>query len=244
MQQVAILDVMPNTRSKRPESAQAGREIAARRTFLGKSRGQIVLETNGVIYEKLLARLETGEKTVGSLKLTEYNALLGSLEWTPSDFTENTGVAMPAAQPVPGNTPFHGSVRVPIYGSVSAGLSNAEINVTPTDFLSLDPSLPGLKGRNLSALGVLNVNGDSMISPVAADGIPEGSMVLVEWGAVPRPDDLVVAWLADYETAVLKQYGEGGEVILRSFNPRGPVFRMGETAVDVRGVVRLIMRRP
>lgn len=197
-----------------------------------------------MIYEKLLARIETGEKSISSLRLTEYNALLRALEWSPADFTEATGVAMPEAEPVPGALPFAPSVQIPIYGSVSAGLSLAEINDVPTDFLSLDPSLPGLKGRPVSALGILTVNGDSMISPVAAQGIPEGSMVLVEWGAAPRHDDLVVAWLPEYETAVLKQYGEGGEVILRSFNPRGPVFRFGSTEADVRGVVRLIMRRP
>lgn len=244
MRNAATLDDMPKARSTRTESSHAGRAIAARRAFLDKSRAQIVVETNGVIYEKLLARIETGEKSISSLRLTEYNALLEALEWSPSVFTESTGVEMPAADPIPGSVPFDASVRIPIYGSVSAGLSQAEIDDAPTDFLSLDPSLPGIKGRPVSALGVLTVNGESMISPVAAQGIPEGSMVLVEWGAVPRNDDLVVAWLSEHETAVLKQYGEGGEVILRSFNPRGPVFRLGSTLADVRGVVRLIMRRP
>lgn len=244
MPYTATLDSMTPTRTTRTESRQAGREIAARRAFLDKSRAQIVVETNGVIYEKLLARIETGEKSVSSLKLTEYTALLGALEWTPTDFTEATGVEMPAANPVPGNVPFHASVQIPIYGSVSAGLSLAEIDEIPSNFLSLDPSLPGLKGRPLSSMGVLTVNGDSMVSPIAAKGIPEGSMVLVEWGAMPRDNDLVVAWLGEHGTAVLKQFSEGGEVILRSFNPKGPVFRLGSTDVDLRGVVRLIMRRP
>jgi SOS-response transcriptional repressor LexA len=235
---------MPKTRSKGTESGQAGRAIAARRAFLNLSRPDIEQRTNGVIYEKLLARLETGKKSISSLRLTEYAALLGALEWTPADFTESTGVDMPTSQPVPGNRPYNASLLVPIFGSVSAGLVKAEINDVPSEFLSLDPSLPGIRGRNVSSLGILTVNGDSMASPVAADSVPEGSMVLVEWGAIPQARDLVVAWLGEHDTAVLKQYSEGAEVILRSFNPQGPLFRAGATDIDVRGVIRLILRKP
>ncbi len=112
------------------------------------------------------------------------------------------------------------------------------------DFMPIDPSLPGIKGRPKSRLAWLWVNGDSMLSPSASESIPPGSMVVFEWGAAPEHRDIVIAWIEQLEIAVIKQFNEGNEVVLSSYNPSGPVFRAGSYDMDIRGVVRLILRKP
>ena len=96
----------------------------------------------------------------------------------------------------------------------------------------------------MSRLVVLTVNGDSMVSPNAALSVPHGSMVIVERGAMPTDGELVVAWIDELELSVLKRYDEGDDVVLKSLNPRGPVFRAGEHKIDIRGVVRFYIGRP
>ena len=74
------------------------REIAARRTQLGKSGTDIDDETQSVIYPKLLSRLETGIKDPTSLTVMQLDALLESLQWTPREFYEATGVEVPGSR--------------------------------------------------------------------------------------------------------------------------------------------------
>lgn len=239
LQPAPIVVPMARTQTEHPD---AGARIRAQRAFVGKSRPDIERETEGLIYRDLQKRVEDGTKKVRTIHLRHLTAWIDALEWTVQQFEDATGVELPESGAVPGNSPFNGSIQVPMYGSVAAGILGVDMNDTPDTFMMLDPSLPGLKGRNPKRLGVLKVTGDSMVSPDAALTVPEGSMVLVEWGAAPRAGDLVVAWLPDHETAVLKQYQEGRDIVLRSLNPSGPAFRSSDEP-DVRGVVRLVMRR-
>ena len=57
-----------------------GRALAARRAFLGMSQLDIEAKTNGIIYQRLLSRIERGVKGLMTLKLGEYTALLDALE--------------------------------------------------------------------------------------------------------------------------------------------------------------------
>lgn len=228
--------------SSHTERPDAGARIRAQRAFIGKSRPDIEKETGGLIYRDLQKRVEDGQKKVRTIHLRHLKAWIDALNWTPAQFEEATGVGLPETH-VPGSSPFDGRMQVPLYGDVAAGIMGVEMDEKPETFIALDPTLPGLKGRKPSRLGVLKVNGNSMVSPNAAQTVPEGSLVLVEWGATPSHGDLVVAWLPEHETAVLKQFQEGRDIVLRSLNPSGPAFRASEEP-DVRGVVRLVMRRP
>ena len=74
-----------------------GRKIAARRAELKKSLMDIENETEGVIYSKLLYRIENAKKPLETLNVRQLNALLKALEWTPQEFAEATGVEVPGA---------------------------------------------------------------------------------------------------------------------------------------------------
>jgi len=80
-----------------------GRKIAARRAELNKSLMDIENETNGVIYSKLLYRVENAKKPLETLNVKQLNALLKALEWTPREFAEATGVEVPGADLGTGN---------------------------------------------------------------------------------------------------------------------------------------------
>lgn len=237
---------LDNMTRQRPKGTHAGRTVAARRNYLGKSQPNIESETNGVIYVKLLSRIETGKQSLGSLSSHKLGFLIRALEWTNQEFTEATGVSVGYdPKPIPTAEPYVPSVQVPIYDSVSAGLSAATGGDSQVkDYLGLDTRLPNLRGRNHDRLVVMPVNGDSMVSPKAHESIPEGSLVVVEVGAIPQHSDVVVAWIEDENLAVLKRYEEGSDVVLTSYNPNGPVFRFGEKQAEIRGVVRLVMRKP
>lgn len=225
------------------EHADAGDRIRARRSYLNKSRPDIERETNGLLYTDLQKRVENGDKKVRTIYAGHLKAYMAALDWTPADLERETGISILEEEETPGSEPWTGGIAVGYYGTVSAGLGAVEGMNTPEQMVNLDPILPGISGRASRRLGLLRVNGDSMVSPKAAESIPKGSMVLVEWGAAPIADDVVVAWLADYETAVLKEFKESSDVVLRSYNPHGPVFRASDD-IDIRGVVRLIFRKP
>ena len=75
-----------------------GRVIESRRAFLGKKSAMVVEnETGGVIYQKLLYRIEGGNKDPLTLDLTQFSALLKALEWTPEEFARETKLALPKA---------------------------------------------------------------------------------------------------------------------------------------------------
>ena len=120
----------------------------------------------------------------------------------------------------------------------------AEMEADFPDHLYLDPSLPGLRNRRESDLVALRVNGDSMVSERAGMTIRPGSHVIVEMGAIPSSGDIVAAWLPQRDLAVIKEYKEGPDSVLRSLNPAGPVFRLGIEPIEIRGVVRAVIAYP
>lgn len=224
-----------------PEYARA---IAARRAYLGKSGMDIENEHPGVLYQKLISHIETGKKTPGEISVNQWNALLQSLDWSPREFLENTGFDVPHDVMLPTSFEYENSLYLPVLGPVSAGLQTISQGGNVSDFMPIDPSLPGIKGRPKLRLAWLWVNGDSMLSPEASKSIPDGSMVVFEWGAVAENKDIVIAWIEELETAVIKQFSEGSDIILSSYNSNGPVFRASQYHMDIRGIVRLILRKP
>lgn len=67
-----------------------GRKIAGRRAELDKSLTDIENETDSVIYQQLLYRIENGRKDPMTMTITQFNALLTALQWTPGQFAEAT----------------------------------------------------------------------------------------------------------------------------------------------------------
>lgn len=75
-----------------------GRVIESRRAFLGKkSAMNVEQETKGAIYQKLLYRIEGGDKNPLTLDLNQFSALLKALEWTPEQFARETKLELPRA---------------------------------------------------------------------------------------------------------------------------------------------------
>lgn len=222
-----------------------GNAIAARRKWLGLTAEELVERTGGSINLKLLSQLENNHYDPGDLRLSKYKALLDALQWTPAEFEEATGVPPLISDPLPGAEEYNPTLRIPVVGTVSAGLAAIEEIVEADTFLHVDPrAAPPLANRSPGKLVALIVNGDSMVSDNAARMVPHGSQVVVELGATPEHGDLVVAWLPNRETLVVKHYQEDRSVVLRSYNPRGPIFRLGEEPIEVRGVVRMVQIFP
>jgi len=143
------------------------------------------------------------------------------------------------------------SIRLPLYGSVAAGLRGFEEREEPEQWVRFDSSeLP--KGVvNPDALFLLTVNGDSMYEEGLPRPIPYGSRVVVEYGAMPIDRDLVIAWITHKghgEFAAVKQYREGPqeseEKLLRSYKRGGPTFWASEAKVHIVGVVRRVTFDP
>ena len=231
-------------REKGRSDNRAARALRARRSYLGKTQEEMVDASGGELNQRLISELETGKRSVQTLTLPKLRALIDGLEWTGEEFSRETGVEVPTAAPIPGSVEYEPTLAIPRYGSVSAGIragGEPDPNEKP---YNIDPRLPWLRGRDLSQLVVLTVNGDSMVSPKAALSVPHGSLVVVERGGMPADGELVVAWIDELELSVLKRYDEGDDVVLKSLNPRGPVFRAGEHKIDIRGVVRFYIGRP
>lgn len=240
-----MLGGMAASAPKRPviPPVSPGAAIAARRTYLGLSQQDVVTMSRGIINLKLLSKLENDHVNPSTLRLAKYQTLLEVLRWTPAEFEEATGVT-PAVSDLPGAAPYRPTVEIPLVGTVSAGLRDVEEMVEYSESIPLDPQSKVLRHAREEDLVAVLVNGDSMMSDAAARAIAPGSHIIVEVGAAPRDGNLVVAWLPQRDIAVVKQYREGSDTILRSFNPGGPVFRLGEEPIEIRGVVRMIQSYP
>lgn len=237
MLHAATLNNMTTNRTPRPTP---GRRIAARRKLLNLSGPDVERITNGVIYQKLLSRLETGRKAVSSLTLTEVDALIRALQWTYDEFAKETGVANFAPQPVPGSS-AHEAVHVPHWGAVSAGVHAQHEGGTVTHTTPIHATRLGFKPSDLENVGTLTVEGQVMLTPRAASSVEAGSVLVVEWGAFPFGDDLVVGWVPEFDMAALKRNDEARDARLsdgdRSISLESVVF-------EPRGVVRWVMRKP
>ena len=85
---------------------------------------------------------------------------------------------------------------------------------------------------------LLKVAGQSMID----DHITDGDLVLIQKRAVPRDGEMVVA-VVDEEATLKRFYSEGGEIRLQPANPEMEALRFPAERVEVRGVVRGVIRR-
>ena len=167
MNALATLYGMTQERKPRIET-RVTRALRARRGYLKKTQELMADQSDGLLNTRLLSELENGVRRIDTLTLPKLRALLKALDWSGEDLYQETGVEVPMAAPIPGSLDYLATYDVPRFGSVGAGLSDdGEPDPNQRPF-PLDPKLPWLRGRDLSRMVVMTVNGDSMVSPKAA----------------------------------------------------------------------------
>lgn len=253
---VSMTPSAPRRHIARP--ASPGKAIAARRNWLGLDQPGLLDRVGTYINEdgeerwiiplKRLSNIENGHKTVADdLTVFQWYRLLIALEWSPEEAEIELGAPIVSTDPFMAQTrPFAPSWDIPIVGAVQAGDAAVDqvFEGDDVEYLSIDRNLKPFKGANQKMLRAMLVNGDSMVSDYASRLVMPGSHIIVEVGAQPVDGNLVVAWLPMRSIAVLKQYKESGETILRSYKPGGPVFRLATEPFEIRGVVRMIQLYP
>ena len=135
-------------KTQRRDKPFYGRVIESRRAFLGnKSAMNVENETKGVIYQKLLYRIEGGDKDPLTLDLTQFSALLKALEWTPEEFARETELALPEAlRPVAEATVREVPSRVrvvPTYHLVVPRQGEGTAMRGEDEYIPLEKDLPG-----------------------------------------------------------------------------------------------------
>lgn len=244
-----------------------GSAIAERRETLGMPHGvDLARETERLEQEhpdlfmrssqSTISRIEndrTGDAIEG-LHGKRARTISYALKWTSAEFERHVGVPI---GPVPlieeiRETDFHSflekyadtanlSIRIPVLGSVAAG----DLKGDPDEATEYRRYSPDELPRDITdprKLRLLRVNGNSMFEENLPRPVPDGSMILVELDAAPTDGQLVIAFIPELGTLVLKQYREEPEaVLLRSYRVGGPAFWSTDyPGMSIRGVVRRV----
>ena len=122
---------------------------------------------------------------------------------------------------------------LPLLGVVAAGAPIEPIEVA--ERIAVPRELAGRAERSF----VLQVRGDSMID----EQIRDGDFVVVEQRAEPRDGDTVVAVIRGEEATLKKLQRRGSRVRLVPANARMKPIEVPASEVEVRGVVRGLLRR-
>jgi repressor LexA len=126
-----------------------------------------------------------------------------------------------------------GAVDVPLLGSVAAG--------TPIEAIEEDEriAVPREMVRRRGETFVLRVRGDSMIE----EQIRDGDLVVVESRSEARPGETVVALLRGSEVTLKRFQRRGAKVVLEPANSALRPLELPAGDVQIRGVVRGLLRR-
>jgi repressor LexA len=126
-----------------------------------------------------------------------------------------------------------GAVDVPLLGSVAAG--------TPIEAIEEDEriAVPREMVRRRGETFVLRVRGDSMIE----EQICDGDLVVVESRSEARPGETVVALVRGSEVTLKRFQRRGAKVVLEPANSALRPLELPAGDVQIRGVVRGLLRR-
>ena len=141
----------------------------------------------------------------------------------------NSSRSLEAVEDSPVSQPM---VEVPLLGCVAAG---APIEVFEMTELI---SVPADMVRKRSETFVLRVRGDSMID----EQIRDGDHVVVESATEARKGEMVVALVHGSEATLKRFYRRGPKVILEPANPAYRPIELPASEVEIRGVVRGLLR--
>jgi len=125
------------------------------------------------------------------------------------------------------------SVALPLLGSVAAGAPIEAVEVSERYEVPAE-----LVPRGASCFA-LRVRGDSMID----EQIRDGDVVVVESRPEARDGETVVALVRGQDATLKKLYREGSRVRLQPANPSMEPIHVPAAEVEVRGVVRGLVRR-
>lgn len=244
-----------------------GEAIEERREVMGYKFGtelaeaSILLEReNPAKFKKFsqqtLSRWEndrTGEKIEGA-NAKALRTLAYLLKWDSQEFTEYVGVAIGPVPDIESQRKTNlftflerygdkgtFTIRLPVYGSVAAGIKGFEVHREPEDYMRFDPAeLP--PGVDPACLYLVRANGNSMYEEDMPKPIPNGSLLMVEANAVPVNNEVVVAYIPERDLGVVKQYRTNGEnSLLRSYRVGGPMFWAEDyPEMQIEGVVRRV----
>ena len=218
------LDVMSRTPAK--EKPVYGRAIAARRGYLSKSLMDIERDSNGVLYTKLLSRVENGEKHVRTLEIDELRVLLVQLDWTLEDFIRETGVTLRLNRA--SSVSSHENDRVIPTGYTMIPVMEAQAG-SPETY----PVPDGVKRRPGTRAFI--VRGDSMV-PTFVDGdalLIDPNMTNLQEGKI------FVLEVIGNGHCVKRVRKIGGEWVLDSDNPAHGLYRPDEVNVIGQVYIRL-----
>lgn len=123
--------------------------------------------------------------------------------------------------------------RLPLLGVVAAG-APLQIFEQSDEYISVPPEMVG-RGESY----VLQVRGDSMIE----DHIEDGDYVVVEQRQEAREGETVVALVNGEEATLKRFYRRGAAVVLKPANSALKPIRVPAENVQIRGVVRGLLRR-
>jgi repressor LexA len=133
----------------------------------------------------------------------------------------------------PVESPAGPVVALPLLGSVAAGAPIEAVEVGES--IDVPQQLLPRRGRCF----VLRVRGDSMIE----EQIRDGDFVVVESRPDANDGDTVVALLRGEDATLKKFYRRGGQVRLQPANPTMRPIEVAAAEVEIRGVVRGLLRR-
>jgi len=134
--------------------------------------------------------------------------------------------------PIDSGSPVH---ALPIYGSIAAGAPEIVSGPGPEGTLRADESLLGFAPRG--GAFALRVRGESMKDA----GIFDGDTVVVEPGAAPRENQIVVA-LIDGESTLKRLVRVKGRYFLKAENSSFPALHPRADLV-IQGIVRAVIRK-
>ena len=176
---------------------------------------QIENETGGVLYTKLLYRIEHGLKDLRTLNVEQINALLRALEWTPEEFAEATGLELPGVGAREEEETYRGRpvipgglVMVPVVGAANGG--------KPMEY-----AIPVQKELVRPNTIAFEVHGDSM-DDGSETAIKDGDWVLVDTSLTdPVPGRVYLVELEGDGYTVKRLRRIGDQYWLVSDNPAG-----------------------
>jgi repressor LexA len=125
------------------------------------------------------------------------------------------------------------SVALPLLGYVAAGAPIEAVEVPET--IDVPQELVRRQGESF----VLRVRGDSMID----EQIRDGDFIIVESQPDAPDGETVVALIRNQDVTLKKIYRRGRTVRLEPANPAVPTIEVPAADVQVRGVVRGLIRR-
>jgi len=218
-----IINQMSKIATSRP---RYGREIAARRAQLGKSGTDIINETDGIIYPKLLSRIETGVKDPREITVTQMSALLRALDWTAAEFERVTGMELGQFKQVhPGEAPTSFMTSIP------GGLQLVSVVATANGGRPSEYAIPVKRDLVRPATRAFHVEGSSM-DDGTEDGIRDGDWVLVNTSLTELENGKVYLIEIIGDGMTIKRLRRAGpDWLFLPDNPAGHALRLNEARV-------------